>query len=370
MAMATLTLYKNKYVYPDYGSITKGKSMSCTPVGLDLKSGTLHVKGTTTDCMSYNYLALERSGELVYAWIENVTFRTEDSFEISYRVDPFRTYRGNIIFGNQYISRAPGSTNKQDGLLGAIDDVPTVESKQFVHFPNTRVLVVQTRPRGTARMGYSSTPVQPSPYTFWCARYDLDNWQNSTPIVTLLGTLGESAESSVVTMYSIPYFSGYLDLPEESLVFDVGGEQESIPGWRLISHITGINDMMVDTINIPTDHINMNSFLRVDHTAQIVVPEAGVLNVPDELLTKGNLQVRRDMDLFSGASNYMLVSGDDIYTNSIRGSSASTIPVLSDIADTYISQNQNSLTTSLIGDVATVGMGGVASMTGLGAMAG
>src|SRR5699024_4233299 len=37
---------------------------------------------------------------------------------------------------------------------------------------------------------------------------------------------------------------------------------------------------------------------------------------------------------------------------------------------TYISQNQNSLTTSLIGDVATVGMGGVASMTGLGAMAG
>src|SRR5699024_10269133 len=244
---------------------------------------------------------------------------------------------------------------------------------------------------------------------------------------TLLGTVGESAESSVVTMYSIPYFSGYLELPEESLVFDIGGESESIPGWRLISHKTGINEMMVDTINIPTDHINMNSFLRVDHTAQIVVPEAGVLNVPDELLTKGNLQVRRDqdlfsgatiyittinipmdhsnitsflrvdhtaqivvpeagvlnvpdelltkgnlqvrrdMDLFSGASNYMLVSGDDLYTNSIRGSSASTIPVLSDIADTYISQNQNSLTTSLIGDVATVGMGGVASMTGLGA---
>src|SRR5699024_10189471 len=187
---------------------------------------------------------------------------------------------------------------------------------------------------------------------------------------TLLGTVGESAESSVVTMYSIPYFSGYLELPEESLVFDIGGESESIPGWRLISHKTGINEMMVDTINIPTDHINMNSFLRVDHTAQIVVPESGVLNVPEQLLTKGHVQVRCDMDLFSGASNYMLVSGDDLYTNSIRGSSASTIPVLSDIADTYISQTQNSLTTPLIGDVAIVGMGGVASMTGLGAMAG
>jgi hypothetical protein len=54
----------------------------------------------------------------------------------------------------------------------------------------------------------------------------------------------------------------------------------------------------------------------------------------------------------------MLTTGDNTYyTQSVRGSSVSSIPVLSNPEDTYISQNQNGLTTALIGDVANIGLG-------------
>src|SRR5699024_697933 len=48
----------------------------------------------------------------------------------------------------------------------------------------------------------------------------------------------------------------------------------------------------------------------------------------------------------------------------------STIPVLSDIQETYVSQNQNALATSLIGDVASLGAGvGLSAMGGGAGMA-
>ena len=41
---------------------------------------------------------------------------------------------------------------------------------------------------------------------------------------------------------------------------------------------------------------------------------------------------------------------------SLRGSALSSIPILSDPYDTYISQNQNTLAVSLLGDVANLGL--------------
>ena len=82
------------------------------------------------------------------------------------------------------------------------------------------------------------------------------------------------------------------------------------------------------------------------------------MSIPDELLVKEDLRLRQDIDLFSGACNYMLVTGTaDYYTQSVRGSSISSIPIVSDPFDTYLSQNQNALATSLIGDVASIATG-------------
>src|SRR5690606_23174135 len=76
------------------------------------------------------------------------------------------------------------------------------------------------------------------------------------------------------------------------------------------------------------------------------------------MLKDGDLYLRQDVDMFSGASNYMVVSRSKYFTQSVRGSAVSTIPIVSDPMDTYISQNQNALATALIGDVASIIAGG------------
>jgi hypothetical protein len=55
----------------------------------------------------------------------------------------------------------------------------------------------------------------------------------------------------------------------------------------------------------------------------------------------------------------MVVSDSKYFTQSVRGSSISSIPIISDPMETYISQNQNALATALIGDVASIVKGGV-----------
>ena len=92
----------------------------------------------------------------------------------------------------------------------------------------------------------------------------------------------------------------------------------------------------------------------MDHSVQVVVPDAGIISIPDYMLKDGDLYLRQDVDMFSGASNYMVVSDNKYFTQSVRGSSISSIPIISDPMETYISQNQNALATALIGDVASI----------------
>lgn len=374
MSMATLQFYKNPYVYPNYGSITAvGSSMQCTPVGTGLKTGSIKVAGDMADFMNCNYLRLVRNGSTIYAWIEDVAFSTANSYTITYRVDPWRTYRSKVTLGTQFIERSNTATTKQDDLLGSTIDTPQITTIPFTA-SNWRTLIVQTRTQDGSRVGYSSTPVQPSPYTFWACSYDPSNWQNSAPIVSLVALLSEEAQTNVVTMYSIPYMNA-TSMANEPLRISWGqggqDEQEQIPGWRLIPHKDNVHEALTQRILIPTNQLDMTALRKVPHSVKLVVPDAGIIDIPDELLLANELYLRQDVDLFSGASNYMLEDGaGNNYIQSIRGSSVSSIPVLSDAMDTYLSQNQNALTTSLIGDVAMLGVGLGMSATGGGALAG
>lgn len=374
MSMATLQLYKNPFNYPDYGSITAyGNSMTCTPVGTGLKNGRIKVKGTMADFMECNYLSLTRSGKTIYAWIDDVAFHTSSSFEVAYTVDPWRTYRNKIDLGIQYIDRRPEATSQKDPLLGAEQDYPEIRTKVIQKSPNTnsRVFVVQVRPNGGTN---SNTPVQPTPYQFWVTSYQANQWMNAQPLIDLMLSLESVAETqNIVTMYSIPYMDisglpvmeGEYGLPIET----PDGIEATIDGFRLLGDHNDVTSILSRTFSITIDE-DKEELLRVNHSVQVVIPEAGIINIPDELLMKDDLQVREDVDLFSGASNFMVVSGDTNYYNlSVRGSGVSSIPILSDPMDTYLSQNQNALTTSLIGDMATIA-GGVAMMTPLGRAAG
>jgi hypothetical protein len=367
MEMATLQFYKNKYRYPKYtNTLTSyGSSMDCTPVGINLHGGTIRVKGTMTDFMSCNYLSLARDGQTLWAWIDDVKYLNDNAFEISYTVDAWRTYKNKIDLGIQFIKRSPTVTNLKDPLLGSIQPFNDVTSQLYTIGNHTkRVVVVQVR-AGTGET-FSNTPAQPTPYQFYLLEYTANSWQDSTPLSQLMSALPSNGQTkNIVTLYSVPWFdtSG---LPTNPLtVLDTnGGTIATIDGFKVVDATTDLSGVLYNETDIPIPSVFGVNIFQIPHSVQVVIPEAGILNIPDELLAQSNLRLRQDIDVFSGACNYMLVSGDTVlYTQSVRGSSVSSIPILSNPEDTYISQNQNALTTSLIGDVANLAIGfGMMSM--------
>lgn len=358
MEMATLQFYKNKYRYPKYSAALTayGSPMECTPVGIGLRGGTLRVRGTMDDFMSCNYISLSRGGNTLYAWIDNVEFRTEESFDVSYSVDAWRTYKSKISLGTQFIKRSPSVTYLKDPLLGSVQPYPDVVTTDYV-FDGflRRVAVVQVR---TLSGDFSSNgAAQPTPYQFYLIDYALNRWNDTPALVSLMGALaGGQQTKNIATIYSIPYID-LSSLPTAPLIVTGtdGATLATVNGFKILPHDADISDLLSRQclIDLSYTGIDLNDLMRVNHSVQLVIPEAGIINIPDELLTKPNLALQQDIDLFSGACNYMLTTGDAAYyTQSVRGSSVSSIPILSNPEDTYISQNQNALTTALIGDVA------------------
>lgn len=370
MSMASLQLYKNRWQYPNYGSISAvGNSMPCTPVGTGLKSGTIKVKGNMADFLNCNYLGFTRSGKTIYAWIEEVKFSTANSFEVSYRVDPWRTYRNNVVLGNQFIERSMTPTNKRDDMLGSSQEEPEViERVHTIGNSSNRVLVVQAKVYTGEQ--FSNTPVQPTPHRFYFLEYNIHAWtQNATLNQFITAITGGAEPENIVTMYSIPYVDTS-HLPTDNLYIH-GKDTITIPGFKLLNEGYSMQGRLYNETKINLG-VDIDELLRVDHSVQLVVPDAGIISISDEMLKDGDLYLRQDVDMFSGASNYMVVGATKYFTQSVRGSSISSIPIISDPMETYISQNQNALATSLIGDVASIAGGVVVagSTGGLGAVMG
>lgn len=391
MAMARLQLYQNKYRYPEYLPTDQlrphGNEIDVTPKNISSTGGTLHLAGNHSTFHSCNYLRYTRNGVDVYAWITDFTQRTDKSYDVTYEVDAFRTYYHDIDWGTQYIKRSPTVTSKKDDLLGSSMAYPETMVKKIgsaAHW-NNRVLVVQVR----SKEGESihNTPVQPLPYKFYFCSYDIRDWLLTPAVNELITALRDNAESqNIVTLYSVPWFQT-ANLDNEDLEVTTADGTTTISGWKVLPENTLGRESFYNEFPLTWD-FDPQEITRVSHSVKILITDAGVIDVPAELFSKPDLKLRQDIDIYSGASNYMLVSGDrvlqqegldyteisdyEVYPNSVRGSAVSSIPIVSDPLDTYLSQNQNALTTSMIGDVASIAGG--AAMTigtgGLGAMAG
>lgn len=371
--MMTIHFYSNRYSYPDFCStlISASNDLPCRPNRFGSRTGSIIVsKDYFTHLNGANYISFKRDSheQIYYAWIDDVVVATDNSFEIKYTVDAWRTYRDKIVLDNQFLVRTPIETNLRDPLLGSTQPYSDVTVKKYSFYKSDkRTFVVQVRPQ-TGEIS-SRTPAQPCPYQFFFVDYDVNNWTACTPLVNLMGALAGSAETrNIVTMYSIPYmYTEALPTANPSMPIYSGTSNEPIrvDGFKFLgADIDPTNLLMVETAI--TFDVDMNWLMRTDHSVQLVIPDAGIMNIPDELAIKGDLKLRQDIDLYSGAVNYMLVSGNEVqYAISARGSSVTSIPILSDPYDTYMSQNQNALTTSLMGDVASVAIGvGTAVATG------
>jgi hypothetical protein len=377
MGMAVLQLYKNKFQYPKYtGTLTAyGSPLDCTPVGIGLKTGTLRVKGTMLDFMTANYISIVRDGTTIYAWIDDVKVLNDGVFEVSYQVDAWRTYKSKIDLGVQFIRRSTAVTSLPDKLLGSTQPYHEISSTSYVIGSTTqRTAVIQVRPEGAEAI--SNTPVQPTPYQFYFTNFNVNSWQDNTALSELMHRLASNAQTqNLVTIYSIPYID-ISGLGVQDLILHIeNSDPITVSGFKMASFDTDLSGLLYHETAIVVDDID--GLLRTGHSLQVIIPEAGILPITDELLGKGEIKLRQDIDLFSGACNYMLTTGSyaggnyNIYGNSVRGSSVASIPILSNPEDTYISQNQNSLTTSLIGDVANVAIGfGMMGMGPLGRVIG
>jgi hypothetical protein len=284
------------------------------------------------DFMSCNYLSLTRTGKTIYAWIDDVNVINDEVFEIKYSVDSWRTFRSKIDLGVQFIKRTYTETFLLDKLLGSIQPYYDVTSTNYsIGAATKRIAVVQVR--GTGGQTMSNSPVQPTPYQFYLTEYSLNSWQDSQPLVDLMSALPQNAETqNLVTIYSIPWIdiSGISTAP---LIITIDNNPSiTVNGWKGVTSDTDMSGLLYNETPILTD--GASDLMRVAHSIQIVIPEAGIINVPDELWNSGSLKLRQDIDLFSGACNYMLTTGSYatgdycLYTESVRGSSVSSIPIL------------------------------------------
>lgn len=360
--MNTVSLYKNPQAYPNFSeSLTFVLSKEATPRNMDSNGGYVDMAMSFDQAMSGNYLKIERESQVIWAYISKVEERSGDKlFRFFYMVDAWRTYRAKLNLDNQVVVRAPAETDIYDSLLGSTEAFNQITSTPMAFFNSgRRIMVVQVK-----RMsgdGYSCTPVIPTPYHLYICPYDVNDWTDAVPIRNLVALLTTSGRpSNIVTMYSIPFFDMTGMSTADTLPVKIGDNTTTIAGWTMLSwglphdaHERITHDALIE---LP------GNLTRTKHSVMIVIPDAGIINVPDELLYKDYLYLRQDVDVFSGASNYMLVTkhqldGESQYHVSVRGASINSIPIVSDPMDTYISQNQNALTTQLLGDVASMGAG-------------
>ncbi len=305
------------------------------------------------EIFAFNYISFTRDGRQIYAWVENIEELSGNRlYRVHYSTDPLRTYRGDIVLGTQYIARSPNPTLLEDELLSS-----TQEHNDYMRIaynignPNYRYCVVQTRVyTGESN---SNTPGQPSPYRFYFCRYSVNDWLNSQPINSLISRLSSSSKAeNIVTIYSIPYVdTSQLIDTHLTVIYTGGNASDPISGWKMLGRASGGTSHLLTNF---TDIGFQPELTKTRHSVQLIFPDAGIMNIPDEFLYSEGLCIRQDVDLFSGACNYILCLDRLTPTHlSVRGSSLSSIPILSDPFETYISQNQNTLAVGLLGDVAS-----------------
>lgn len=376
--MNTVKLYKNTGVYPNYAnSLTEVQVFyDVTPRNQDIKSGFVDLSLDFATAMSCNYLSYERDGKLVYAFITDIQERSGDRlFRFSFSVDPLRTYKDKLILGAQYLVRTPTVTSLYDPLLGSQQQHPNITvNMHTLGNPDRRVMVVQHYVKDGSLI-YSNVPLVPNPYRIYVCEFDPKKPLNATPIAGLITQMATGAKpENIVTMYSVPYFNigGLPDAPSGLPVVQ-GLTTTFIPGWKYIPQdVSSYNIPNMLTVFSAFTYDNSSNISRRKHMMKLVIPDAGIMSIPDEYRFIPGIGLRQDVDLFSGASNYMLASdgGATPYDISLRGTAIQSIPIIADPEDTYLAQNLNSTASAMLGDVATAAAAGFAFAGPAGALGG
>lgn len=359
--MVEMQFIRNNNQYPFYASSagTVVNTVMAKPVSKNLRSGFVDVE--LTNISNFNYVSYILHGKRIYAWVTDVEHIAGNKlYRVHFTTDAYRTYINNVIIGTQFIERSPDPTNLYDPMLGSTQ--PTnIFFNQNYSFPNPdkRYLVVQVREHPADFI--SMTPGQPSMYNLYVAEYSVNNWRASSAIVGLMEEISYGEKpNNIVTLYSIPHIDlsgdGFLSLGLQ--IKYANNDSVNVEGWKVLRDKSGNQNRFVTSCPI---NLEGEAFLKTSHNISIVIPDAGIINVPDTIAVKDNLNLKMYVDIFTGACNYILCIGDNPTHLSVRGGATTSIPIISDPFDNYISQNQNSLMATILGDVANLGFGMITS---------
>lgn len=364
--MITLQFYKNQYSYPDYGSITAvGSPLTVTPINIDSTRGTILTQQPFDDIHAVNYLSLDFGSTVLYAFITNVKHHSGDKrYQIEYQVDAFRSYINQASLGTQFIKRSPTVSNTIDPYLrGDVDNLKDINIQKLTFSGgNNRTLVVQVSvPSDTPAGAYLGHPLQPSPYLMHCVDYSANSWHTVEAITSLISIISQSEKPiNLVSIYSIPYYAKTIKTTAPLRLEFSPTDIRSIEGFYTMPVNAFGSELPFREMTIQKPDAILR---RTPHTVQIVVPEAGILNIPDDVLFDSRtLVLRQDIDITTGASNYGLFfkTGSTylMLPHSVRGASVSGVPVAFSPEQQLMAINQTNRTTSLLSDVAGIAMGG------------
>lgn len=426
--MATVNFISIK-PYPYYkdleGNFSEG--MAIVNINKNSKGGsfTIHLNDVK-DLYDFNYVVIaEEYSKTIYGWIEDWVRERNGMFTVNYKIDAFRTFKNNINFGLQYVTRLDGLGLDSVKPIGSIKD-PMIKTYglpyETIHQANaspdgndgnnTRYAVIQVRGRSyvggvdvSAAVNPSNNPLNPSQYRLYVSEYKLNN-PNGTSFAlnNLLTALRNMAETSnIVTMYSVPFINGYGQLLDEELVLRVGDKPEqSISGFKVIGEYDDIMPLQTFKTSIDlrgviseefltsygdgiiqnpyqdpgiSDGLNESAgidFLNGD-TAQLITPEGQVLNIPPSVIkgitdytgapfSEYKSRLRIERIVDLYSGSVSTHIGDEFLTPySVRSGPLGEITILSDPKDSYLAQNK---TSRAVGLATTIGGGILAATTG------
>lgn len=369
--MINVKLFKNKYNYPKFSrSLTQvGEVLQCTPLNINSTNGEILTQNFS-ELHNANYISLEIDNVLLYAWIDSIEhYSGEKRYKIKYTVDGFRSYIDKVDLGVQYIKRSPTPSNELDPMLRGHSSSSTdlnITVKDFENRGLRTLVVVASLTSNQPSQTYLKTPIQPTPYILYFCDYPVNNWTSVSAIVNLITKLNSSQKPiNITTIYSTPYIADSNRVPSPlRLEFESGGEDVLIEGFHLYTQVPKLYTHI--KIDPPSD-----SLRQTPHSRQIVIGESGIMSVGEELLYRNDLYLRRDIDIYSGATNFSLMlynENENIWKMtpySLRGSAMQSIPIAYSPEQQLLAMSQTNRNTALFGDVANLVVGGAQIVGGI-----
>ena len=252
-----------------------------------------------------------------YYYVEDVTIRSKDVYEISCSMDILASYRSDILSSTQFVLRSASQFNPDlfDSIYEPeLDPILSTVNTTAPH-DTTGIYIAKYSSCTSSRYGVvyrCGTATEVGSFIKGC--YDLDNWDNflSVGLEALQKTVFDFSQY-IQEIYWLP--CARTDIPNRySIVPFVGA-------WQIDSGDGGTEEFLGEsviklgvTLNTPQRYYNDFRDFSSTYTQFVLsIPAIGEINLDPKDVYKG-LQIQYALDLKTGDVSHVISSGNNIIT--------------------------------------------------------